>query len=227
MLSAEPNATTSTSEDITPPAHRLTPEQMTVTRRCLALLGVLSTGSMIGVSFSLYLVGHYPLLLVALSPLGRHVVLAAPVTNPAALIIVTAVRRMAFYLSCFYLGRALGPAGIPWIEKRAARFAVMVRWVESLFSRAPRLVVLLMVGPTVSALAGVSGMSTRTYSSLAIASLIVRLIAIVALAEWLREYLEIALAWIDEYWLPGTVLMVAGVALYTWRRKPGAALTND
>jgi hypothetical protein len=191
------------------------------------MLGVLSTGSMIGVSFSLYLVGHYPLLLVALSPLGRHVVLAAPVANPVALIVVTAVRRMAFYLSCFYLGRALGPAGIPWIEKRAARFAVMVRWVESLFSRAPRLVILLMAGPTVSALAGVSGMSTRTYSSLAIVSLLVRLVAIVVLAEWLREYLEIALAWIDEYWLPGTVLMVTGVALYTWRRNPRASLTND
>ena len=121
MLTAEPNPTTSTSETATPPANRLTPEQMSATRRCLAILGVLSTGSMIGVSFSLYLVGHYPLLLVALSPLGRHVVLAAPVANPVALIVITAVRRMAFYLSCFYLGRALGPAGIPWIEKRAAR----------------------------------------------------------------------------------------------------------
>ena len=227
MLTAEPNPTTSTSETATPPANRLTPEQMSATRRCLAILGVLSTGSMIGVSFSLYLVGHYPLLLVALSPLGRHVVLAAPVANPVALIVITAVRRMAFYLSCFYLGRALGPAGIPWIEKRAARFAVMVRWVESLFSRAPRLVVLSMAGPTVSALAGVSGMSTRTYSSLAIASVIVRLIAIVALAEWLREYLEIALVWIDEYWLPGTVLMVSGVALYTWRRNPRSSLMED
>ena len=36
-----------------------------------------------------------------------------------------------------------------------ARF---VRWLERLFARAPRTVVLVLAGPTVSVLAGVSGM---------------------------------------------------------------------
>lgn len=205
----------------------LGPEERTAIRRSLSLLGVLGTGSLVGVAFSLYLVGHYPLLLIALSPLGRHLVLVAPNVNPFALIGVIVVRRMLFYVASFQLGRALGPAGIPWVEQRAARFGQFVRWMERLFARAPRLVVLCLTGPTVSALAGMSGMRMRTYVPLALASLVIRVIIVVSFAEWMREYLEIILAWINEYWLPGTIAMVAGVAIYRWRRPRASALMSE
>ena len=53
------------------------------------------------------------------------------------------------------------------------------------------------------------------------------MLVILGFAEWLRAYLEIALAWIDEYWVPGTVVMVLGVGVYYWRRrKPLAALED-
>lgn len=216
-----------TANEITPPEATLTPEQVATIRLCLSLLGVLGTASLIGVAFSLYLVGHFPLFLVALSPLGRHLVLVAPSVGPVALIAVTLARRMLFYLACFHLGRALGPSGIPWIEQRAARFGVFVRWVERLFARAPRLVVFAMAGPTVSALAGISGLRTGTYVSLATVGLVLRLIVVVGFAEWLSEYLEIILAWIDEHWLPGTIVMVVGVAIYRWWRPGPAGLMRD
>ena len=205
----------------------LSAEQSVMTRRCLSLLGVLATCSMIGVAFSLYLVGHYPLLLVALSPLGRHIILVAPIVSPIALIAVVGTRRMIFYLACFQLGRALGPAGIPWIEQRAARFGLFVRWVERLFSRAPHLMVLGFTGPTVSALAGASNMRTGAYLPLAVVSIVVRLLIALSFAEWIREYLEIILAWINEYWLPGTLVMVLGVAIYRWRRPSPSAMLDD
>ncbi len=94
----------------------LTTEERKTTRLCLTVLGVLGTGSMVGVAFSLYLVNHHPLLLVALSPLGRHLLLVAPIVDPLAFVTVTVGRRMLFYLTSFHLGRALGPLGIPWIE---------------------------------------------------------------------------------------------------------------
>ncbi len=53
----------------------LSPERRRIVGRCLSVLGALSTCAMIGVAFSLYLVNHQPLLLIALSPLGRHLVL--------------------------------------------------------------------------------------------------------------------------------------------------------
>jgi membrane protein DedA with SNARE-associated domain len=219
VADAAPPGTTGSTEIPRPDVSQLSPEQLRLARRCIAILGVLGACSLIGVSFSLYLVNHYPLLLLALSPLGRHAVLVAPIVDPLAFMLVLVVRRLLFYGVCFQLGRALGASGIAFIERRAARFARLVRWLEDLFSKAPRLVVLFLVGPTVSALAGIAGMPARVYLPLATTSLAVRAGAVLALAEWFREPIGRVLEVIDEYWLPGTVLLLAGVALYQWRQR--------
>jgi len=125
---------------------------------------------------------------------------------------------MAFYLACFQLGRGLGPTGVVWLEARAARFARFVRWVESLFARAPHLVVLVMAGPTTSGLAGMAGIWMPAFVSLATASLVMRMLLVLAFAEFLREPIEWLLAWIDEYWIPGTVVLVLGTLVYQWLR---------
>ncbi len=195
------------------------PEQLRSARRCLALLGVLGAGSMVGVAFSLYLVNHAPLLLVGISPLGRHIVLAAPTVDPIALVTVVTIRRIVFYLACFYLGRALGPAGIAWIENRAGLFGRFVRFVESWFERAPRLVVLVGAGPTVAMLAGIAGLKPLTFALLALPSLVGRLLFMIGFAEWLRAPIEMLLELIEEIWVPGTVVMVLVVSLWEWRRR--------
>jgi membrane protein DedA with SNARE-associated domain len=205
----------------------LTREERKTTRLCLTVLGVLGTGSMLGVAFSLYLVNHHPLLLIAISPLGRHLILVAPIVDPGAFLAVVVGRRLLFYLASFHLGRALGPLGIPWIEARAARFGRFVRWMERLFAKAPHAVVLLMSGPTVSILAGISGMRAAAFVPLATLSLVLRALLVLGLAAWIQEYIEIALVWIDEYWVPGTVLMVALVGVYRWRRRDPSPVIED
>jgi len=180
---------------------------------------------MVAVAFSPYLVTHHPLLLVAMSPVGRHLVLAAPNVDPMAFVGVVVIRRMLFFLASFQLGRALGPWAIPFIEARAARFARFVRWVERLFSRAPRLVVLALASPTVSVLAGVAGMKLQAFAPLAATSVLLRTLFYLGFATWIGEYVALALAWIDRFWIPATAGMVAAVALYQWRRKARAART--
>lgn len=202
-------------------------EQLQAAKRALTALGVLGSTSLVGVAFSLWLVNHAPLVLVALSPLGRHLILVAPLVDPFALTGVLVVRRILFYGASFELGRAMGPAALPWIEARTPRFARFVRWLERLFARAPRLVSFAMTGPTVAVLAGVSGMRLRTYAALASAGLVLRMIFLLLFADWVREYLEIALAWIDAYWLPGTVVMVIVVAVYRWRRRAPIRVMED
>jgi membrane protein DedA with SNARE-associated domain len=174
------------------------------------------------VAFSLYLVNHAPLLLIALSPLGRHLLLVAPIVDPVAFVAVGVARRMLFYLASFHLGRALGPAGLPWLEARAARFARFVRWLERLFARASHAVVLLMTGPLVSALAGISGMRVGVFAALATTGLVARMLIVLGLGEWLREPIEAALAVIDEYRLPGTLVLIGAIALHQWRRRAAA-----
>jgi hypothetical protein len=182
------------------------------------VLGVLSFGSMVGAAFSLYLVNHFPLLLIALSPLGRHMLLVAPIVNPVAFIAVAVSRRMLFYIACFGLGRGLGPSGVQWLEARAARFARFVRFVETLFSRAPHLVILVMAGPTVSGLAGMAGIRTAPFLVLATISLTLRMLFILGFAEILRGPIMQVLDWIDENWVPGTLVLVLATLVYQWRR---------
>jgi membrane protein DedA with SNARE-associated domain len=188
---------------------QLGPEARRVARRCLALLGLLSAGSLAGVAASLYLANHHPLLLIALSPLGRHLILVAATVDPAAFVVVAVVRRMLFYAPCFTLGRALGPAGIVWLEARAERAGRLVRWLEGLFQRASHAVVFFLPGPTVSTLAGISGMRTPVFAALAAAGLALRMLIVLGVAEWLRQPIQGLLAWIDAHWVAGT----AGIAL--------------
>lgn len=196
-------------------------------RRWLGLLGVLSAASILGVAFSPYLVTHWPLLLVAMSPIGRHLVLVAPLADPAVFFVLAVGRRLLFYLACFQLGRALGPWAIPWIEARAERFARFVRYVEELFARAPRTVVLVLAGPTVSALAGVAGMRGHVFFPLAVLNLAVRVLLVMGFAAWLRVYVEMVLAWIEAWWLPATALTVAGVVLYRLASRRRTSLPGD
>jgi membrane protein DedA with SNARE-associated domain len=205
----------------------LDPEQRRIVRICVSALATLSTASMLGVASSLYLVNHYPLLLVALSPIGRHLLLVAPTVDPIAFVAVVVARRMLFYLASFHLGRALGPAGIVWIEARAARLGRFVRWLERLFRRASHAVVFFLVGPTVSALAGASGMRPRVFASLAAPGLVVRALLVLGVAASVRHYIEAVLAWIEAHWVPGTVVMVALVAVYRWRRRRPSVLMED
>ena len=202
-------------------------ERRRVVRLCVSTLAALSSISLVGVAFSLYLVNHHPLLLVALSPLGRHLFLVAPTVDPFAFVAVVVVRRMLFYVASFHLGRALGPAGIVWIETRAARFGRFVRWLEQLFARASHLIVFFFAGPTLSAIAGASGMRPRVFAALAAPGLVLRAVVVIGIAASVHAYIAIALAWIDAHWLPGTIAMVALVALYRWRRRAPSALMED
>jgi membrane protein DedA with SNARE-associated domain len=197
---------------------RLGPAERRTARRCLSVLGVLSAGSMIGVASSLYLVNNQPLLLIALSPIGRHLILVAPTVDPFAFVAVAVGRRLIFYIASFHLGRALGPTGIVWLEARAARTARFVRWLERLFRRASHVAVFLLPGPAMSTIAGMSEMGVTVFASLAGLGLVFRMLVVLGVAEWLSEPIEQLLGLIAEYWIPGTVVLVIGVAVYRWRR---------
>ena len=209
------------------PGWLLDAERRWTIRVCVSTLATLSSISLLGVAFSLYLVNHHPLLLVAMSPLGRHLLLAAPTVDPFAFVAVVVTRRMLFYLASFHLGRALGPAGIVWIEARAAGFGRFVRWLEQLFRRASYPIVFFLSGPTLSALAGASGMRPLVFAALATSGLVLRALVVLGVAASVRPILESVLAWIDEHWIPGTLVMLAIVTLYRWRRRTPSAAMED
>ena len=124
------------------------------------VLGVLSAGNVVGVVSSLYLAVHHPLLLVAISPLGRHLLLVAPTVDPTAFVVVAVLRRTLFTIACFFLGRALGPTALVWLGSRAPWARRGYALLEQLFARASAVAILVFPGPAMSAVAGGAAMRT-------------------------------------------------------------------
>lgn len=200
-------------------SHEQWADRRHVIRRCLWILGILGAGSLLGVAASLYLTAHHPLLLIALSPLGRHLILVAPRVDPVPFLLVAITRRLIFYLACFHLGRALGPTAIVWLEQRSSNVGRVVRWLEQLFQRASRLVVVVFPSPAVSTIAGSAGMSQAVFVPLVLLGSLARLLILLRFADWLRAPIEVVLAFIDEYWIPGTVILVVGIIMYQARLR--------
>jgi membrane protein DedA with SNARE-associated domain len=63
-------------------------------------------------------------------------------------------------------------------------------------------------------------MPSRIYVPLTLLGLTLRMFLVVGLGEWLREPIEALLALIDEHRVLGTAVLVTGVAVYKWRRRP-------
>ena len=203
-------------------AATLSAEDRRIVRISLTMLGVLGTGSLVGVAVSLYLVEGAPLLLIGLSPRGRHFVLVAPQVDLPAFLAVGTLRRLAFYGACYALGRALGPVALVWLEARSRVFARWVRWTERLFERAGHAVVLLMAGPTTCTLAGIARMNPAVVAGMATVSLVVRLVVYYEFADYFREPIEQLLALIEAGRLPGTAVLVAGIAIWQLRKRKQA-----
>ena len=124
----------------------------------LGAAAAIGIANAVGVAFSPTLLTLSPLLLIALSPLGRHLVLAATVTEMAPFVLVGTLRRMLVALLGYALGRFYGDRGIAWIQKRYPKLASLIAMLERVFSWAPPLILLVAPGPLVCALAGRAGM---------------------------------------------------------------------
>jgi len=201
----------------------LTSEQRRHMRLWLGVLGCLATCSLIGTGFVLYLVNHQPLLLIVLSPLGRHLLLVAQRVDPLAFVVVGGLRRFAFYLPCFELGRELGAPALDLLDRRTRGLRPVVAVIQRVFARAPHLAVFALPGPLVAALAGIEGVRRSVYVPLVLAGLSVRMWIWLELAVWAQPPIGALLEWIDRYWIEGTALLVLGIALQQWRLRRRSA----
>lgn len=214
--------TSSPSGFTRPRRRRLGSGDRRTARRCFLLVGAFSAASLLGTAFSLYLANHYPLTLIALSPLSRHLILVAHTVDPVAFVLVGTARSLALFVTSFFLGRALGPSGIRWLQSRAPRAAGFVRWCENLFNKFPVVTVLLLTSPVIGIMAGIAGMRALTFAGLSALALVFRMVLVLVLGDWLQEPIDVVRAWIDAYWLPGTIVLVALIVLRTLRKRARA-----
>lgn len=185
----------------------------------LGAVAVIGIANLIGSAFGPTLLIHAPLVLIALSPVGRHLVLAATVTPLVPFVIVGTTRRMLVAALGYALGRAYGGNGVAWVKQRYPRLEPALKLLEWLFARAAPLILFVSPGPLVCALAGATGMRAWVALPIATAGQFAWMLINYKLGEALSAWLTPITAFIEAYMVPMTLACIALALGYHFLRR--------
>ena len=164
------------------------------------------------------LVKNHPLLLVALEPRNRWIILVADKVEFWPLLIFGTLRRLASDPLFFLLGHLYGDGAVRWAERKFDFGTGTVQKIEKIFQKAGPVLVFLAPGALVCVLAGATGMSPALFFVLNIVGTIV----IVTLLYNFASVVEGPVDAINDFygnnfkWL--TVVTVILTALYIWNQ---------
>ncbi len=162
-----------------------------------------------GSAFAPALLTYSPLLLVALSPLPRHLVLVAPITSFAPFVLVALARGLISAAVAYWVGVSYGKSGLQWIEPRYPRLRKWVRWLERTFDRVGPVVVLVSPTSPVCALAGMIRMPAWQFLPAALLGKAAWAIGAYWLGDFLSEWTTPILHWVRENVVSATIACVA------------------
>ena len=104
-----------------------------------------------------------PLLLIALEPRNRYLVLVAQKVEFVPFLLVATIRRLISDPLFYLLGYLYGDSGVRWIENRMGEGGGLIRGFERAFAKAAPVMVFLFPGAIVCVLAGATGMSIPVF----------------------------------------------------------------
>lgn len=158
-----------------------------------------------------------PLLLIAMTPAIRNLVIAASQVDFWAYFPVGFVRLLApdpfFYLLGFYYG---GQA-VDWMEHRTKTVGTLMRQLEELFGRYGHVLVLIMPNNPICLLAGAARMRPRVFWALNVVGTIGRLLLMAWIGQQFQSAIDTLLEWITAYRTPLLVVTVTLVGVTTFR----------
>lgn len=184
----------------------------------LGALGALIAAGTVGAAFAPVLAVKAPLVLIALSPLGRHLVLVAPETGMLPFVAIAAGRRLLGFGVLYYLARAYGEDSFAWVEGRYKRFGRFARRFERMFRKAGALMVLLLPGMS-APVAGATGMPAAVYFPFATVGVVTWVSVTYLVGDALSAWTAPVLAFIRDHVLETTAACAVAVLLYQWRQR--------
>lgn len=172
------------------PVETVPPERPKPTRRQLTWVVVpiivVWVAGTIGNLFHPALLVNMPLLLLALEPRFRYMLLIAPRVELLPFMAVALARRLISDPFLYKLGNMYGDSGVRWMERQMQDTIGWIRKVERGFGKAAWIFVLLWPGLVVCTLAGATGMRFGVFMALNIAGTILTTYACVAAADALE-----------------------------------------
>ena len=169
----------------------------------VALIAVVST---VALAFSPWLLIHAPLLLVALNPEGRHIILASAEAAFVPLMVVGCLRRWAALLLTWGVGAAYGQAAVNWLLRKSKVFARFIHWSARLLQRTGPAILIVVPGYTITMLAGVAGLSFRRCATALGLGVLWLIPATIWVGSSLRDWIRPFLAWLSANVVEATVV---------------------
>jgi hypothetical protein len=182
----------------------------------LATVVVTTIASYVGSALAPYLLLEHPLVLLLLSPVGRHVALAAPRVALLPLVAVVVVRRVVSLAAAWALGAIYGSSAVSWLDSRSPRSGAVVRLGERLFGRWGTPLLLVLPTHLLCALAGASG--TRPVTMLVLVTLgeIAWTIAAHRLGGAISGWTGPLVSFVSDHLLATTLVSAAVIAIWLW-----------
>lgn len=178
-----------------------------------ALIALVALSNAIGTALSPYLVVEHPLLLVAISPEGRHVVLATPSVAPVLLVAVGTLRRLLGIVAGFGLGFLYGEAAVRWAEQRAPRFSRFILFLERMFERFGLYLLFVVPLPSIGVLAGAARTRLPWVVLAGAAGQVVWMTLTVQFGEAVSGWTRPVLAFLSRHVVEATIVAVVLVGL--------------
>jgi membrane protein DedA with SNARE-associated domain len=161
---------------------------------------------------------EHPLLLVAMIPRTRYLVLTAPLVDVVPFFVVGLVRLVLTDPVFFAFGRRYGDVGIRWIERKSGSPRT-VQTAERWFRKASHPIVAVAPNNLVCVLAGATGMRTAPFLVLNLGGTAVRMALVVWVGDVFSDQLLDVTDFVGRYrwWLTG--ISVSLVTISVWRAR--------
>jgi membrane protein DedA with SNARE-associated domain len=168
--------------------------------------------SYIGDILAAALATDHPLVLLAMNPRSRNLVLVTNQLDAVSYYLVGGVRLLLSDPLYFLLGYFYGDAAVRWLERKSPSYGPMARAVERFFGRFGHPLVFIAPNPYICLFAGASGMGVATFAILNVTGTITRLYLVRRVGETFESPIDNVLDFIREYRTPLIILSVVLVA---------------
>ena len=185
---------------------------------CMAVVSVTADAIMPGI------VDQHPLLLIALNPRNRNLVLATNQLDAWSYYTVGFFRLLLTDPLWFLIGYWYGETALRWAEERTRTFGETLRWLERGFAKAAYPLVVIAPNNWICLFAGSAGMGLATFLLLNVAGTIGRLYLIRVVGEQFESPIDAVLDFIAEYRLPLlalSILFIGTMAALEYRKGGG------
>lgn len=200
------------------PAPRANPSRRTLVLLVAPII-VLVIAANIGNATWPSLVKSHPLLLIALDPRNRWLILVADRVDTVSFFTVAFIRRLLSDPFFYALGYLYGDRAVRWVERRFAPDTGLVEWMEKRFSKLAPVLVFFFPGNLVCVLAGAAKMKPLVFAITNVAGTISMLLAIWFFADAVERPVNVFTDFIGRNSKVFTTLTVLFTIYWIWDQR--------